>query len=924
MTPRPHRHPLWRKAPWRLLHHPVSFVALAVGALLVVVSAAAYPLFVSASQSELLAANLHGTTVSRYEAGLTYKSTNLPIDAEGPGGGPLAEERGRAFAQAASGSPEVDPTVTQMLGPTVDVTLPGGVVPESGPVNGAVFSGDGAVDHLRVLQGDPGRLGGGVWLPDLAADPAGVGPGDEVELRLNGRSVTVTVDGVYRGLYALPRVGYFQPFIDEFVPAYGCFNCPTPPQPIVMSAAMFREVTEALAIKTQPAQASYAWQAPLIDDPLPTLQQAEDLAAFAERLSRRMQRPATPLGELVPCCGDWYGGEQLPWLASGENTFRTSIDEVVQVVQERSNAAQAPILVLSIAALAIAMAVVAAAASFAFAARRVEIGVLTARGWGPSAVAAKAALESLVPVVVGAVLGYVLATALIHVAGPDGAVDPAATARAIRGTVVASGVALLLIAIVSAASYVARHEHRDRLARAVLWCPWELLAFGATWVLYQRLEAGGGLVESGGVTRPSGAVFLFPLALALALGILVARIVVAALLRRRPSERSRVSAWFMAERRLASSSRLTALFLVASVLALAVFAAAQAMAASLRATVDAKASVFVGSDVQLRVSLDSEPDTRGYPYPVTKASRVRDAGAFTGTEQHYDIVAIDPTTLEGAAFWRDSFSDVPLATLLDRLDSGLAEPLPVVVSNGGGVGLSAIDLGQATVPVRVVGTATSFPGTSSGDRPLIVVDRDRLEATFAALGQPNPLNVAQGSTELWVHGPPTEVLDSADQLGVFVLATLTTDEVKDIPYIDAAIDTFAMLNLLGVTALLLVLVVAIVYVQARQRARVLGAALSVRMGMTARTLRRSLVAELGAILGLALVLGGLVGIISVSVVVPTLDPLPTIPPPPLITDPWVALGVAGVVLLAASFVGGTVAARASRRVSLGEVMRAAT
>ncbi|HEY8018502.1 MAG TPA: FtsX-like permease family protein [Actinomycetota bacterium] len=902
----------------------MSFVALAVGALLVVVSASAYPLFVSASQSELLAANLHGTTVSRYEAGLTYKSTNLPIDAEGPGGGPLAEERGRAFAQAASGSPEVDPTVTQMLGPTVDVTLPGGVVPESGPVNGAVFSGDGAVDHLRVLQGDPGAEGDGVWLPDLAADPAGVGPGDEVELRLNGRSVTVTVDGVYRGLYALPRVGYFQPFIDEFVPAYGCFNCPTPPQPIVMSAAKFREVAEALSSTSQPADASFAWQAPLVDDPLPTLQQAQDLVAFADRLERRMQRPATPLGELVPCCGPWYGGKELPWLVTGENTFRTSIDDILQVVEERSNAAQAPILVLSIAALAIAMAVVAAAASFAFAARRVEIGVLTARGWGPGAVAAKAALESLAPVVVGTVLGYVLATVLIRVAGPDGAVDPAATARAIRGAVVASGAALLLIAVVSAASYVARHEHRDRLARAVLWFPWELLAFGAAWILYQRLETGGGLVESEGVTRPSGAVFLFPLALALGIGILVARIAVVALLRRRPGERSRVSAWFMAERRLASSSRLAALFLVASVLALAVFASAQAMAASLRGTVDAKAGVFVGSDVQLRVGLDSEPDTSGYRYPVTKASRVRDAGAYTGTEQHYDILAIDPTTLEGAAFWRDAFSDVPLSTLLDRVDSGPAEPLPIVVSNGRGIAVSSIDLGQSTVPVRVVGTTTSFPGTSSAERPLIVVDRDRLEATFAALGQPNPLNIAQGSTELWVHGPPTEVLDSADQLGVFVLATLTADEVKDIPYIDAAIDTFAMLNLLGVTALLLVLVVAIVYVQARQRARVLGAALSVRMGMTARTLRRSLVAELGAILGLALVLGCLVGIVSVSVVVPTLDPLPTIPPPPLITDPWVALGVAGVVLLAASFVGGAVAARASRRASLGEVMRAAT
>jgi predicted lysophospholipase L1 biosynthesis ABC-type transport system permease subunit len=95
------------------------------------------------------------------------------------------------------------------------------------------------------------------------------------------------------------------------------------------------------------------------------------------------------------------------------------------------------------------------------------------------------------------------------------------------------------------------------------------------------------------------------------------------------------------------------------------------------------------------------------------------------------------------------------------------------------------------------------------------------------------------------------------------------------------------------------------------------------MGMTASMLRRSLVEELAAVLGMALVIGGLVGVVAVTVVVPTLDPLPTVPPDPLVLGPWAALVVAGLVLVVAALAGGTLAARATRRVSLGEVMRAA-
>ncbi len=255
------------------------------------------------------------------------------------------------------------------------------------------------------------------------------------------------------------------------------------------------------------------------------------------------------------------------------------------------------------------------------------------------------------------------------------------------------------------------------------------------------------------------------------------------------------------------------------------------------------------------------------------------------------------------------------------MSGATGEALPIVVSNERS-SFDSIDLADRTIDVGVVGTTSSFPGTSSGDRPLVVVSRVLLEADFAAAGRPNPLNSARATHELWIDGPPEAVLASLDDLGVFPLSTLTADDVRDIPYIDAAIDTFTVLNVLGMVALMLVVVVAIVYLQARQRDRALGAVLSARMGMTMVMLRRSLVAELAAVLGVALLIGGVVGAVSVGVVVPSVDPLPTVPPNPLILGPWWGLLTAGLLLVAASWVGGMLAARTARARSVGEVMRA--
>ena len=57
--------PVWRKAPGSLLRHPSLFAALALGAFLVVVSATAYPLFLSASGGALVRSAIDDPTVTR-------------------------------------------------------------------------------------------------------------------------------------------------------------------------------------------------------------------------------------------------------------------------------------------------------------------------------------------------------------------------------------------------------------------------------------------------------------------------------------------------------------------------------------------------------------------------------------------------------------------------------------------------------------------------------------------------------------------------------------------------------------------------------------------------------------------------------------------------------------------------------------------
>ena len=358
---------MWRAAPTVLLRFRSLFAALTGGAFLVCLVAAAFPLFLSAAENELLASAIDDPGVTPYGMGIGYRSTEVGISQPAADGkGTLWERRGEVFTAEAGRSDLLDPTERMIFGEVVSVTDLAGEPPVTGVVEGRLFAGTDALSHVDVLEGADGP---GVWLPDIVADPLDAGPGDEVVLHSPSARVRVPVDGVYASLYTQPRQGYWRFWIDDIYPCPGV-RCSAPPQFILAEPEQMLELSAALGFP----RATFAWQAPAGVDPPLTLAQASDLADFTRSFLDRSS-PGGDLYGTLRCCGRTFTRH-----GASEVTITQNASLVVQEVRQRITAVRDPMVVLLVAGLAISLAVVAAAGIFSAAGRRVELGVLTIRG----------------------------------------------------------------------------------------------------------------------------------------------------------------------------------------------------------------------------------------------------------------------------------------------------------------------------------------------------------------------------------------------------------------------------------------------------------------------------------------------------------------------------------------------------------------
>jgi hypothetical protein len=124
-------------------------------------------------------------------------------------------------------------------------------------------------------------------------------------------------------------------------------------------------------------------------------------------------------------------------------------------------------------------------------------------------------------------------------------------------------------------------------------------------------------------------------------------------------------------------------------------------------------------------------------------------------------------------------------------------------------------------------------------------------------------------------------------------------------------------------AALLVVAGMLMYLQARQRSQVVSYALSARMRMTHRQHGRSLALELGAMLLWGFATGLALAAVTARITVPRLDPIPTIPPAPVLVTPVATVIAALVVAGAFAWLGAAATNRRARATDLAEVMRVA-
>ena len=397
--------PLWSKAPLVLLRYPGLFVSIAVGALLLALAASAYPLFISSSASELVAARIHDPAYTRWAVGMMYRNGALPLP--GPDRHGDIEPRVDAILEGlVASSPYLGDPLESALGPVTPISVAG----EHEQRDTRLFMGEQAADHVVILEGSARD---GILVPDLISDALDITPGEEIVIGSPDEgTATLPVGGIYRSLYKGGASGYWRPWNDALV--LYCGNCAPPPQAVIVPKDRFADAARAIGLD----HAAYAWQAPLLRDL--TLQEAEDAARITSRISQEIDDRTL----LDRCFISFFCS-----VRSGP-VWESSMDDVVRDVHGRLVAIDGPARLLRIAGMLVALVVVAGAGAFVMAARRVESSLLFARGARPRAVGGRSALEAVIPCAIGAALGLGIAFALVRWVGPGGALASSATEQA--------------------------------------------------------------------------------------------------------------------------------------------------------------------------------------------------------------------------------------------------------------------------------------------------------------------------------------------------------------------------------------------------------------------------------------------------------------------------------------------------------------
>ncbi|WP_448625542.1 FtsX-like permease family protein [Geodermatophilus sp. URMC 64] len=869
------RLPPWSRAPWLGLRAPAAVVAVLVTTAILACAVASAPLFLSSARSAALQEQLAPQCA---EAAWPQIGSVAAAPA-GTSPDELADYADSFEWTATGRTSEPVLQVTRAVGSGGNAQFgmlvrdPAGE-PLTQPAN--LFWRPGVTSHVETVQGSDTT---GVWLPASYAEAAHAGIGDTITMS----GTQVAVAGVYTDLFETDPGPYWCDYQRLFL---NLASANTPPPALVLATdedTFFRLAAAAGFFSVQEQVRTDARTLSVTD--------ARGLLVDQERA----QRAALP-SDLVQA----QPNERLADAVDRAETIERGL--------------QGPVLPVAIAGGLLALVLVAAAGSF-WADRRVdEVRLLAARGVGPAPLAGKAALELALPAVVGTAVGWGASRLLIAGLGPADDLDPAATTTAVWSAVVAFVVGLGCAAAV--AGLRARGTAERPLGAAPRWpslVPWELallVAAGWCWVLLESRDA---IVDDHGVAQVNGLLVAFPLLGIAGAAVLLTRLLTRLLPAVRRVAARRSPAVFLAVNRLAAARLATATLLVAVTLPVAVLGYTATLTSSSQRSLDAKVGVQVGAERAVvtvaRLARDAQTAAVGTVVDRYKGS----ATGAGGNRVEVQVLAVDPATFAGTAFWDDTFADESLDDLVAALtgpDTGGRLP---VVAAGLPDGDPDLRLGNREVPAEVVATARVLPGRRTAD-PVVLVAADRLPEISREAG-------ADRTSELWTGAPRARAVEAATAAGATGPRVVEPDDVFTTANFLGITWTFGYLSALAVFVGVIAVGGLLLYLEARSRTRVSGYVMARRLGLSKGAHLRSLVVELAGVALAGLVLGAVLAAVAVAVVYRRLDVDLVRPPTPLLDVPWTAIGSTALAAVLVAVLAAAYAQRAADRADPATVLR---
>lgn len=861
----------WVAAPFRLLRFPAVLVAVAGSAALIAVAAGAAPLFVSAGGSAALNDRI-GVTSAGF-AGLKFTSST-PLSPDR-----LAFRQG-LVEQSARGLPLGKPAVT-VIGSQVSI-----IDPRSGRSRTVqMLTREGFRAGITVVSGSPSAAG--FWISQSAAKEAGIEAGQQAVLELRTVRATIRVAGIYRDIIDETIPPFWSPVLSLLVP----FDPLKPPLPtFVLGDPKAFTALEARLLD----RGTFEFDLPLRSGL--TISEARVAAARTKVLQSKPFDPLSPLSATF-------------------DSVDSGLPALVSLAEQTVGATTQPVQAISVAGRLVALVMVGAAGVYGIRRRRVEFELLSARGLGPLRLGLRSSVEAVLPSAIGAAAGWVLAVYLVRALGPSASSDPIALRDSFIQAAVSAAVAVVLYGFVAgAATKSEARERPGRLRDAATRWPWEIAALAlsaASW--YEIVTRGAGATEAAaGPPKFDLLILLFPFLFVAGTAGLVVRWA-RRMLPRLKAAGSRRSVWlYLSASRLASAPRLATSLVTASALALGILSYAGVLASSVEATATEKASLSIGSDVV--VTVGSLPTVLGTPgFDWTPVKRFPKLPTVPG-DQQADVLAVDPATFARTAYW-DTRLGGSLSGMVDQLRSG-GPALPVIVVGPSITPDLQLSAGGHEVALRTVAHVEHFPGAARGQLTL-VADLKTLEASGVEL------TTSETRYELWAKGDPAKILPVLRRQQFPVELAATAAQIRATPAFLALSWTFGLLQAFGILAGLITLLGVLLYLQARQQAREVSYALARRMGLDGRTHRRSVLVELLAMLLTAFVLGAVFSTVAAWMVHGRLDPIPALPPGPLLAVPQLMFGVTALGIIVVCMVGAALVQRRADHTRVAEVMRLA-